>query len=211
MIPKKLHFVWIGDESKRPDHCIETWKTKNPDYEIRVWGNQDLKDSKWFNAKHMMEMARYELCGVADMMRYEILYNEGGITLDADSVCLAPLEDWLLKPQAFAHWEQEFKRPGLINVSVMGSMPQNPFFGELIERLKKKETVVNERAWKSTGPLHITEVFMDTGYPLTIYPSHYFTRDHFSGQKYRGSGHCFATQFWGSTNGYEDQEAWKLN
>jgi mannosyltransferase OCH1-like enzyme len=208
VISKKLHFVWIGDESKRPDHCIDTWKTINPDYEVKVWGNDDLKSHKWFNAKHIQDMVRHELCGVADLMRYEILYNEGGITLDADSVCLAPLEDWLLKPDAFAHWEQETRRLGLINVSVMASVPENPFFGECIERLRAKESLVKERAWITTGPMHITEVYHQTEYPLTVYPSHYFTRDHFSGYRYEGNGHCFATQFWGSTNGYERQEKW---
>jgi len=203
VISKKLHFVWIGNEAKRPDACIDTWVDKNPDYEIRIWGNEDLKSRKWFNARHMMDMAKQELCGVADMMRYEILYNEGGITLDADSVCLEPLEDWLLKPDAFAHWEQEIKRPGLINVSVMASGKENPFFGECIERIKNKKTVVDQRAWLTTGPMHITEVFNDTGYPLTVYPSHYFTKDHFSGHSYVGNGHCFATQFWGSTLGYK--------
>lgn len=207
MISKKLHFVWIGDETKRPDHCINTWKTLNPDYEVKIWGNDALRGNKWFNAKHIQESR--ELCGVADLMRYEILYNEGGITLDADSVCLSPLEDWLLKPDAFAHWEQETRRPGLINVSVMGSVPENPFFGECIERLRKKETL-KDRAWIETGPMHITEVYNETEYPLTIYPSHYFTRDHFSGYRYKGNGHCFATQFWGSTRGYERQEEWKI-
>ena len=116
---------------------------------------------------------------------------------------------WLLKPDAFAHWEQETRRPGLINVSVMGSVPENPFFGECIERLRNKE-VLKDRAWIETGPMHITEVYNQTEYPLTIYPSHYFTRDHFSGYRYEGNGHCFATQFWGSTTGYERAEEWKI-
>jgi len=205
MIPKKLHFVWIGDESRRPDDCIRTWIDKNPDYEVVIWGNDDLKNKLWYNAVHMMEMARQELCGVADMMRYEIIYNEGGITLDADSVCLEPLEEWLLKPDAFAHWEQELTRPGMINVSVMGGVANNLFFWECIERLRRKETVIDRKAWMTTGPGHITEVFRDTGYPLTVYPTHYFTRDHFTGIKYGGNGHCFATQFWGSSivRGYD--------
>lgn len=202
MIPKKLHFVWIGDESKRPDKCIGTWRELNPDYEIKIWGNEELKQP-WFNATHMQSMLSHELCGVADMMRYEILYNEGGITLDADSVCLSPLEDWLLKPSAFAHWEQEIMRPGLINVSVMGSEKGNPFFGECINRLQKKASVIDKRAWETTGPAHITEVFRETGYDLTVYPTHYFTKHHFSGKIYKGNGHCFATQFWGSTRGYD--------
>ena len=61
-----------------------------------------------------------ELNGVADIMRYEILFNEGGIALDADSLCLRPLEDWVLESAAFAAWEHEHIRPGLIAAGAMG-------------------------------------------------------------------------------------------
>jgi len=102
MIPKKLHFVWVGDESKRPDNCIQSWAKLNPEYEIVIWGNTALAEYSWVNKKHMDAMYSRELNGVADLMRYEILFNEGGIALDADSLCLRPLEDWLLEPAAFA-------------------------------------------------------------------------------------------------------------
>ncbi len=203
MIPKKLHFVWVGDESKRPDNCINTWREKNPDYEVVIWGNERLRSYGWINAAHIKDMASHELCGVADLMRYEILYREGGIALDADSICLNPLEDWLLKPDAFAHWEQELTRPGLLGTVALGSVLENPFYGECIRLLKLKDSVVHDRAWKTTGPQHLTDLFRQTGYDLTIYPSHYFIRDHFSGTHYSGTGHCFATQLWGSTKGYD--------
>lgn len=202
MIPKKLHFVWIGDEAKRPDDCINTWREKNPSYEVIVWGNEALNNYGWINSRHIYEMSKKELCGVADLMRYEILFREGGVTLDADSVCLTPLEDWLLMPDAFAYWEQEIARPGLISVGVMGSVPNNSFFGACIHELEMKETVVNGDAWQTTGPVHLTEVFHKTQYDLTIYPSHFFSRDHFTGKSYAGNGYCFATQLWGSTKGY---------
>ena len=98
-----IHIVWIGDESKRPDDCIDTWRKF---HEVRVWGNDDLKNRSWFNAKHMMEFTRRELCGVADMMRYEILYEEGGIAVDADSICERKLEDWMFETP-IAAWENE--------------------------------------------------------------------------------------------------------
>jgi hypothetical protein len=28
IIPKKLHMIWVGDEVKRPDSCIETWRRR---------------------------------------------------------------------------------------------------------------------------------------------------------------------------------------
>lgn len=203
MIPKKLHFVWVGDESKRPDKCIDTWREKNPDYEIIIWGNEKLNSYGWFNARHIEQMFPKELNGVADIMRYEILYREGGIALDADSMCINPLEDWLLKPDSFSHWEQELLRPGLIGCGAMGAVKNSVFFGECIKQLSAKKTVTDELAWRTVGPLHITQVYIQSGLDFTVYPSHYFVPTHYAGKKYNGNGHIFADQFWGSTAGYE--------
>lgn len=96
MIPKNIHVIWVGDESKRPDNCIDTWRKHNLDWNIRVWGNNDLATYGWVNARHMDTMQHRELNGVADLMRWEILYNEGGFVVDADSICLRPLPEWLL-------------------------------------------------------------------------------------------------------------------
>ena len=71
MIPKKLHFVWVGDESKRPDNCIQSWAKLNPEYEIVIWGNTALAEYSWVNKKHMDAMYSRELNWVADLMRYE--------------------------------------------------------------------------------------------------------------------------------------------
>ena len=203
MIPKKLHFVWVGDESIRPDQCIDSWRKLNPDYEIVIWGNASLADYSWVNKKHIDAMHSRELCGVADIMRYEILFNEGGIALDADSVCLRSLEDWLLEPRAFAAWENEIIRPGLIATGAMGAEPNNDFFGECIKCLSKKWRVTSKRAWKTVGPKFLTDVYHKTSYDLTIYPAHFFYKSHHSGWKYSGTGPCFSDQLWGSTNGYE--------
>jgi len=51
-------------------------------------------------------------------MRYEILFNEGGIALDADSLCLRPLEDWLLEPAAFAAWRTG-RIKYIININIL--------------------------------------------------------------------------------------------
>ena len=203
MIPKKLHFVWVGDDSKRPNKCIDTWREKNPEYEIIIWDNEKLGNYGWYNTKHLEEMLPVALNGVADIMRYEILYREGGIALDADSVCLNPLEDWLLKTDAFSHWEHEILRPGLVGCGAMGSVKNGIFFGECIRRLNLKNSVTDDMPWRTVGPLHITQVYIESGYDLTVYPSHYFVPSHYSGRKYNGNGQTFADQLWGTTQGYE--------
>lgn len=206
MIPKVLHFIWVGDESKRPDNCIRTWVRHHPGWTIKLWGNEDLANTGWINAGHMKSMASRELNGVADMMRWEILYNEGGIVLDADSVCLRPLPDWILEAEAFACWENEIARPRLIAAGYIGSVPMNPFFGQIIKDINAKPTVVDRMAWESVGPLQLTEAYIKYQYTgLTILPSHFFIPEHFTGLRYEGPGPVFARQEWASTRHTYDQ------
>lgn len=206
MIRKKLHFIWVGDESKRPNNCIDTWVRRHPGWDIRIWGNEDLASTEWINARHMRDMSSKELNGVADMMRWEILYNEGGIVLDADSLCTRPLPEWMLESEAFACWENELERPMLIAAGYVGSVPENPFFGQIILDIQAKATVTDDMAWKTVGPMALSEAYYKHKYSgLTIYPSHFFIPEHFSGARYEGPGPVFAQQEWGSTRRAYDE------
>ncbi|WP_226345351.1 glycosyltransferase family 32 protein [Agilicoccus flavus] len=208
-VPKILHFVWVGDDSKRPNGCIDSWRIQNPEYEVRVWGNSELAAQPWVNASHMREMSRRELCGVADLMRYEILYSHGGVALDADSMCVRPLEDWLLEPEDFTCWSNELHLPGLLANGVMGAKAGSSYIAAIIMAIQDAPSVVHDRAWKTTGPMVTTSVWHEYGYPLTVYPSHYFLPDYHSGPSYAGSGAVFSRQFYGSTyNGIEGVDAY---
>lgn len=205
MIPRKLHIIWVGDESKRPDNCIDTWRRHNPTWTLKVWGNADLAGYGWVNAEHMRSMARRELNGVADLMRWEILYNEGGFVVDADSICVRALPDWLLEADAFACWENEIARPQLVAAGYVASVPENPFFGQIVLDIQAESSVTDDMAWKTVGPLRLTQTyFRYGGAGLTVHPSHYFIPEHFSGQRYEGAGLVIARQEWASTRGSYD-------
>jgi mannosyltransferase OCH1-like enzyme len=200
MIPRVLHIIWVGDETRRPSACIQSWIERHPDWTVKLWGNQELANRNWINRKHMEAMALQEWNGVADMMRWEILFDEGGVLVDADSFCIQPLPDWLLSCEAFACWENELIRPGLVAAGYFGTIPRNPFLAYLIDGILQKETVTDRMAWASVGPLHLTETWKHVGYGnLTILPSHFFIPRHFTGVEYTGAGPVFARQEWGST------------
>lgn len=171
-----------------------------------MWGNASLRERAWTNGAHMEQMARRELNGVADMMRWEILYEEGGIVIDADSICLRPLDESLLACEAFACWENEMVRPGLIAAGYVGACAGNPFIGQIILDIRAEPSVTATRAWKSVGPQRLTDSYRRYRYHgLRILPSHYFIPEHFSGLAYDGPGPVYARQLWGSTNdGYAD-------
>jgi mannosyltransferase OCH1-like enzyme len=211
MIPKKLHFVWIGDESKRPDKFINTWRDKHPDWVVKVWGNKEFNEVAWVNIKHMKEFLPINICGAVDMMRYEILFKEGGIAIDADSVCMNKIDEHMLNCDAFAAWENEVVRPGLIANGTMGAVQHNPFIAKLILNIRKMKDVTREHPWKTVGPLFLTEMYRRFNYSkMEILPSYFFTPIHCSGLNYGGKGKVYAHQLWGSTTGI-DQKMNELN
>lgn len=84
MIPKKIHYVWIGDKPKPKFvlECIDTWKKYLPDYQIIEWNNESIKDIK---NNYMEEAIKNKKWAFAsDYIRLHDLYNEGGIYLDTD-------------------------------------------------------------------------------------------------------------------------------
>ena len=206
-IYRTIHIVWVGDESKRPDGCIKTWSQKNPDWQIKIWGNHELYNTEWKNSTHIKTMLDRELCGVADLMRWEILSKHGGFAIDADSICVRPLENWLFESDIFACWENEICRPGLIANGYVYSHPNNMLINSIIDDIYQSSLDEDKLAWQLTGPTRITDIIHKISYNnITIYPSHYFLPRHYTGIEYSGSGPVFAQQFWGRAlpNVYDD-------
>ncbi|MEI7263706.1 glycosyltransferase family 32 protein [Pectobacterium carotovorum] len=203
MIPKVIHIIWIGDESKRPNESILSWVEKNPEWEVKLWGNDELAEYPWTNSKHMIEMAnRGELCGVADLMRLEILYHEGGFYVDADSFCMKPLEDWLFHCNIFACWENEIAMPGLIANTYIAAEINNDLLGQMIIDLNNMSELPGQPAWIIVGPKFLTDSYHKYKYSkMIIWPSHLFLPTHHSGAKYDGDNtNAFARHEWGTTH-----------
>jgi Glycosyltransferase sugar-binding region containing DXD motif len=205
---KKLHIVWVGDETKRPDTYIQTWRNMNPDWDIRVWGNHEYETYPWVNKAKMEEMwhSQKELNGVADIMRWEILRDHGGFAVDADSICVRPLEDWLFDAPMVVSYENEQVRPNLLAAGYTYAEPRHPLLLKIIQDITDLPTVTGERAWQTVGPLRLTKSYYQNpqAYQLKILPSCHFIPTHYSGAKGQGNGPVFAIQYWGSTKATYD-------
>lgn len=200
-IPRIIHIIWIGDEKLIPIGNIETWSQLNPDFEIKTWGNDELKSRPWRNADAMKLFWDKELCAVADLMRYEILYDEGGVYVDADSTCIRPLDDVLMENTSFACWENELERPGLISNGFLGFPPGSKLLKNLIDDINSDKKDNDAPAWQATGPVKLTNAFLRTrDTTLTIFPSHYFLPRYFTGLQYTGSGRSYSNHNWDSTH-----------
>ena len=86
-IPKIIHQIWLGPK-KPPQWCIDSWKinyiNSNPDWEYKLWTEKEINDFKLKNENIYDKEPTYR--GKSDIARYEILFREGGIFLDADSL-----------------------------------------------------------------------------------------------------------------------------
>ena len=199
MIPKIIHQIWVGDQSQRPVNLMKTWEDMNPEWEYKLWTDDNLPVLK--SQKQFDKMV--QLHGKADILRYEILYQYGGFYIDADSECVSPLEDFLLDNDSFASYENEQVRGPLIANGYLASTKKNDLMKLLTHHIIQIPDINNTDAWLVTGPQLLTTIVKTFNYKaLTVYPSHYFIPKHHSGVEYKGSGKVFAKQYWGSTVGY---------
>jgi hypothetical protein len=203
MIPKIIHQIWIGPKPA-PIKYIQTWKEMNPLWEHILWNDEEISKrypNGFKNQKQIDEIE--EWAGKADIMRYEILHDFGGFYADADSICVNELDDHFINHDSFAGFENEVSRGNLIANGYIGSSKGNKLMSELINRISKMKSVSQKEtgrmAWENVGPLFFTETIMQINYPISIYPSYLFIPEHYSGQKYSGTGKVYARQLWGST------------
>ena len=121
MIPKIIHQIWIGPKEP-PTIPMDTWKDKHPDFEYIRWNEEEFikRDMKFECLNRIDSMEQW--CGKADIIRLELLYKYGGVFLDADSLCIEPIDD--LMDTNFLIYENEKVRKGLIANGIMGFTPK---------------------------------------------------------------------------------------
>lgn len=95
MIPKIIHFVWLGGGKYPPpvQDCIDSWKRILPDYTIKRWDetNFDIDSVPW--VKEAIQMRKWSLA--SDYIRHFALYTEGGIYMDTDVKVFRPFDEFL--------------------------------------------------------------------------------------------------------------------
>lgn len=201
MIPKILHQIWIGTKPA-PTNLMSTWKDKHPDFEYILWTEQEIqKRGLQLVSTEKINMIP-EINGKADIIRWEILYQYGGYFVDADSICIQPFDAYFEKVSAFATFENENVRAGLVATGTMGFIPKHPLCFDIIQWINSNastQCIRDTRAWYSVGPGLLTKM-LDTGNykDISIYPSHCFLPIHFTGPVYDGHKKVYGYQEWGT-------------
>lgn len=199
MIPKIIHQIWLGDQAIRPEPLMHTWRDKNPSWEHKVWTEENmpvLRNQAQFDAVD-------ELAGKADILRYELLFDEGGFFVDADSECVTPLTEDFVDNDCFCCWENEITRTGLMANGYLGASKNNDLMKTLILHIGNIPVEVLRNlppkfSWQILGPKLLT-YFGQNYKDLTVYPSHYFIPKHYSGVDQSDKSPIYGKQYYMST------------
>ena len=128
MIPKKIHYVWLGrgEKSELTKKCIDSWKKYLPDYEIIEWNedNFDINSNKYL--KEAYENRKYAFA--SDYIRLKVLYDFGGIYMDTDVEVIKNL-DYFLNNEAFSGFENN----NFIPTGIMAAKKHNKWIKKLLD------------------------------------------------------------------------------
>lgn len=96
-IPKIIHYCWFGRNPLPPlaTKCIESWEKYMPEYEIKVWNEDNFDITINSYVEEAYHLKKYAF--VSDYARFWVLYNYGGVYFDVDVELLQPIDDILDK------------------------------------------------------------------------------------------------------------------
>ena len=206
MIPKKIHYVWLGHGKKSPKmkRCLASWQQVlvPAGYEIIEWNedNWDVTQNKFAHENYQAGKYAYP----SDVMRLDVLYRYGGIYIDTDILVKKPFDEFLNLP---AFWAMQFDNT--ISTSIFGAEAGNPFIRSLLTKYDgfDRQMILDGRLPETNNEI-ITKALLDY-YPefvledkkqilndgTVIFPKEYFMFPTFN--KSMGYSEHLFTKTWG--------------
>lgn len=159
-IPKHIHQFWSGPNA--PHNLMQHCQNMHPGWNYTLWTPESINKLPVFHNRNMFhEYGKKELNGQSDIVRYSILREMGGIYIDADTLCLRPLDPFL-KYGFFAsymsqnNFQSKSPTSESIGTGVIGGIPQHPILLEITDQLNNQ--MVSGPAWLQVGPHHVMRV-----------------------------------------------------
>lgn len=114
-IPKIIHQTYrSNDLPPEISEIVENLRCLNPDWEYRFYTDTDIIDYIRRNFDEKVLIAYLKINPIygaakADLFRYLVLYQEGGVYLDIKSTCIYPLSDVIQSDDQFiiTQWQNE--------------------------------------------------------------------------------------------------------
>lgn len=157
-IPPIVHLIWMGSPLTQAVHEVaESWKKHNPGYEIKIWTDSDVKDFAWSDphSKVFFESGK-NWAEKSDILRFEILYQFGGVYSDTDALCMKSIDDLMKNDLTFfagleSNKIKRFGRP-LVGCSVMGAAKNSPVIKRCLDFSQTVEEAPTIHQHLRSGP-----------------------------------------------------------
>jgi mannosyltransferase OCH1-like enzyme len=161
MIPKIIHYIWVGGPLPDAEKCfVDTWRTTNPDYEFVLWDDDNID----FSPPMLQEAYRdRKWSKVADIVRLMVVAKYGGIYFDIDFRLFASLQP-VMHHQCFLGFQQKKRSSEWIGNGVIGAEPDHRFVKKAIDRLfNLKRPLFGIDQPTNYGPRLITRLLREEG------------------------------------------------
>ena len=220
MIPKIIHYCWFGGAPKPESvlRCIDSWRKKCPDFEIREWTEKDIDVNQNAYTKEAYEAKAWGF--VPDYLRLWIVYHYGGVYLDTDVQVVKDLTP-LLNNRAFVGIERDSRNHVALGLG-FGAEPGNDFIFKHMKMYEDLHFILSDGSYNRTpSPQYTTQLLRQLGYDqerggrqeladLMIYSEDYFCPKSYATGTTRKSRNTYSIHHYDASWYTEDERIqWK--
>lgn len=149
MIPKIIHYTWIGGAPLPPlaEDCIASWKKHMPDWEYMRWdeSNFDIAAAPLY-VRQAYEARKYAF--VSDYMRLWALEKFGGLYMDVDFMVYKPFDELMTQYAAFAGYEGSKRNP--VMQGVIASEAHGAWVRDMLGTYQSREFIKVDKSLDMT-------------------------------------------------------------
>ena len=139
LIPKKIHSIWLGNSPlpKNKQYYLETWRKFHPDWEVKLWTDQDLLKENFPNTDLYLLAESYQ--EKSDIMRYEIVRRYGGLYIDSDIECFSNFDEMHHKYKFYGYMETPVVNKMVVNIlnGMFAAAPNHPIINQTLDKIRK--------------------------------------------------------------------------
>lgn len=161
-IPHVLHLIWLGPMAP-PDEAVRgllSWLAMHPKWQCKLWTDWDrqpphprvqichVRDVAWQQLEEYF-YASDSVAEKSELLRYEILWSEGGVYVDCDTLCVQPLD--VLNEGYDFYCGLELPQRTVLSSSIVvsthliGAMPAHPVLQHTLDWLSEHWTLLGQQ------------------------------------------------------------------
>lgn len=158
-VPKIIHYCWFGagEMPEKEKTCIGTWRKFFPDYEFRLWTEENFDYKNCGFAKQAYEAGKYAF--VSDYARAKVLYEYGGIYMDTDVKVLKKFPEYTAENGFMG-----FERRAFLGTAVLASVPKNESIRELLSYYEEHDFLQKDGSFDNIANVSVlTDIMKERG------------------------------------------------